>query len=410
MTTHSTPRSDGGLDPHAELLLRASDPFTDDQARAMEHSRSTSAAIPSGTYVPSISQQVVPLARGTKGETRMSGSSTHRTSKGRRWGIYLAVAASTAIVAGIAVLGPWGNAPQPAAPQPDAPTPSMSPSPSSSEFDANDPDHRAAFREADGKRITGWLRPALPTDPQVLQRTGWLLNTFTVAGNGEITDHADGPWTPIDLGGRDTSLLGKNQQSADLVVVATKQSDLSLVNPVPGPYGIMVSDPKKLASGSWDKASSLMTLDGTYLRIPDNEFNGALLAQFATFELAHSYTGTPKSAPAWFKASEFHSYTDADAHSCIATVTKSGNKIMSFPAGSTASGSIEGEVLPDDMVAEHPLRIMPRDGWFSEGRDSKFILDTGATPTTTFTAWPTTEVGTCGAYTGEIVKFAGIKK
>ncbi|MFF5793210.1 hypothetical protein ACFY5D_14295 [Paeniglutamicibacter sp. NPDC012692] len=404
MTTHSTPRSNGELDPHTELLLRASDPFADDQARAMEHSRATSAAIPSGTYVPSISQQVVPLTRGTKGEALMPGPSAHRTSTGRRWGVYLAVAASTAIVAGLAVLGPWGNAPQPA-----APAPSTASSPSSSEFDANDLAQREAFREAGGKRITGWLRPALPTDPKELRRTGWLLNTYTVAGTGETVNHADGQWTPIDLGGRDTSLLGKNQQAGDLVVVSTKQTDLSLVTPLPGPYGIMVSDPKKLAAGSLDGTTSLMTLDGTYLQIPDGHFNGTRLSQFATFKTAHSYTGTPKGAPTWFKASEFHSYTDPDARSCITAVTKSGNKILAFPAGSTASGSIEGdELLLDDRMAEHPLRVMPRGGWLSdEGNDSTFILDTGATPTPTFTAWPTTEVGTCGGDTGEIVKFAG---
>lgn len=414
MTPHQAPRSAGDLDPSMEALLRSSDPVREKSVPAMERSRTHTSGIPAGLYTPSISQQFDHHPRGARSESPTARSSTPfaATTTGRRWGIFLAVAASSALVAGIAVFGQWGNAPQPAVPQPAAPAPSLTPSPSASEFDANDPAQRAAFVQDGGKRITGWLRPALPTDPQKLRSTGWLLNVFTVAGTGQTVDHADGPWTPIDLEGRDTSRLSTNQQAGDLVVVATKQTDLSLVTPLPGPYGIMVSDPGKLASGSTDGAGSLMTLDGIYLQVPDSDFNGAKLSQFATFKMARSYATAPGGAPAWFKASEFHSYTGPDASSCIAAVTKSGNKILSFPAGSTASGSIEGDELPlDDQMAEHPLRIMPRGGWLSdEGNDSTFILDTGATPAAAFTAWPTTEVGTCGGYTGEIVKFSSVKK
>ena len=37
---------------------------------------------------------------------------------------------------------------------------------------------------------------------------------------------------------------------ADLVVVATTDTDLGFITPVPGPYGVMVSDAQKLAAGS----------------------------------------------------------------------------------------------------------------------------------------------------------------
>ena len=406
MTTHSTQRPGGEPYPQAELLLRSSDPLPGDHSRDLEHSRSRSAAIASGTYVPSISQQLLPLAPGPAGNVPVRGRSAHEAPTRRRWGVFLAVAASAAIVAGIAVLNPWGSGRLPVAPQPAAPTTAAVPSPSDGGFNPNDPHQREAFRESGGYRITGWLRPALPTDPAELRRTGWLLNVYTVAGSDETIDTADGPWTPIDLGGRDTSLLARNQAAGTLVVVASTQPDLKLVVPVPGPYGIMVSDPVKLASGTVDGATSLMTLEGDYLQVPDARLNGARLSQFAAFGMVHTYTGTPGGSATGFKASGFHSYTDPEARSCIAAVTKSGIKILSFPAGSTASGSIEGELLPDEPMATHSLRVMPQVARFSEGDGgTTFILDTGATPATSFTAWPTAETGTCGDYTGEIVKF-----
>ncbi|MGL3808081.1 hypothetical protein ACSYDW_18540 [Paeniglutamicibacter sp. R2-26] len=406
MTTHSTRHPVGEVDPQAELLLRSSDPLPGDHVRALEHSRSRSAAIPSGTYVPSISQQVLSLAPAPAGNARVPGRLAHGAPTRRRWGVFLAVVSSAAIVAVIAVLLPWGSGRLPVAPQPAAPATAVAPSPSDGGFNPNYPDQREAFRESGGYRITGWLRPALPTDPAELRRTGWLLNVYTVAGSDETIDTADGPWTPIDLGGRDTSLLARNQEAGTLVVVASRQPDLKLVVPVPGPYGILVSDPVRLASGTVDDATSLMTLEGDYLQIPDVRLNGARLSQFAAFGMAHTYTGTPGGSTTGFKASGFHSYTDPEARSCIAAVTKSGIKILSFPAGSTASGSIEGEPLPDEPMARHSLRVMPQGAQLSEGDGgSTFILDTGATPATTFTAWPTAETGTCGDHSGQIVKF-----
>ncbi|PQZ85945.1 hypothetical protein CQ018_19385 [Arthrobacter sp. MYb227] len=390
MSTRSQQPPTNELDPVVEKLLKSADPFDALQNNFMEHSRLQSSTIPRGSYVPPISQL----------------THTHKSApKARVWGTVFALAASAAIIMSLSVFVPWGDGAPSASSRPQ-----VGGTPSSSEFNINDPAQLAAFQATGGKRITGFVRAVLPTDPPELRHTGWLINTFTVAGTGKTVDHAAGPWAPIDLSGRDISRLGGGPDATDLVVVLTKQSDLSVVVPLAGPYGIMVSDPQKLATSTLGDSSSLTTLEGNPLENIDTPFNGAILAQFARFGLSDTFVSIPASKPIVFTAQEFDSYTGSDAQSCIAATIGSQTKILAFPVGATAAASIETEWLDKDLVAHSPLRIMPKHGWFIEGDESTFILDTGTKSDAMFKAWPTGEAGACGGLTGEIINFAGRSK
>ena len=410
MNTLPTPPANDELDPSLAALLRGSDPCGAEHEGALARSRAHTAAIPDGDYVPVFSQRPSPVAPGTARGGALAGETgRHPFSRTRRRAVaILAVAAAGAIVAGVGVFGPWGGAPQPAAPPAVAPTPT--PTPSESYFNPDDNARLNAFSEAGGVRITGWLRPALPSDAPAARSTGWLLMPFAVSGQGEALFQATDPWLPIALDTSDAAALGEEAREGILAVVASTDAKPGLVTPVPGPYGVMVSDPARLAAGSVGEARSLKTLGGTYLQRPDVEYNGTVLAQFATFKMAYAYTGKPSGTTKRFKAKAFHSHTDAQARSCIAASTRRGVKILSFPEGSTASASIAEFAGQEDPVAGYPLRIMPRDGWLGEGDDSTFILDTGDTPTADFTGFPTAKNATCGEYSGEVVLFrAGAK-
>lgn len=403
-----TPPPNDELDPSLAALLRGSDPCGTEHEGALARSRAHTAAIPDGDYVPVFAQRPFPMAPGAaRGGALAEEIGRHRRARNRRRAVaILAVAAAGAIVAGVGVFGPWGNAPQPAAPPAVAPTPT----PSESYFNPDDNARLNAFSEAGGVRITGRLRPALPTDAPVARSTGWLLMPFAVSGQGEALFQAADPWLPIAVDSSDAAALGEQARDGVLVVVASTDAKPGLVTPVPGPYGVMVSDPARLAAGSVGEARSLKTLGGTYLQRPDVAYNGTVLAQFATFKMAYAYTGKPSGTTERFKAKAFHSHTDAQARSCIAASTRRGVKILSFPEGSTASASIAEFAGPEDPVARYPLRIMPRDGWLGEGDDSTFILDTGDRPTADFTGIPTSTKGTCGEYSGEVVLFSALAK
>lgn len=397
MNTIPTPPANDELDPSLAALLRGSDPCDAEHERAMARSRAHTADIPDGAYLPVISQRLNPAA------ALMPADAAAKRNAGRGWAAILALAAVGAVIAGVAALGPWGGQPQPAAPPP------VVPSPASLEFNPDDDGRMNEFAEAGGKRVTGWLRSALPTDPPALHRTGWLFNTIAVAGSGEVWAQAQDPWVPIDLGSRDTSLLDSTGQGGILAVVATTDGNLESITPVPGPYGIMFTDAKRLATGSVSDARSLMTPDGVHLREPDGNYNGTVLAQFATFEMTYSYTAVPPGPARRFNATAFHSHTNSEALSCITASTGSGEKILAFPEGATASVSIAEPTDLDEPVADYPLRIMPLDGWFDDaGDDSMFLLDTAGTPQATFTGFPTATMGTCGGYSGEVVQFEAL--
>ncbi|RAX48862.1 hypothetical protein DQ353_13130 [Arthrobacter sp. AQ5-05] len=408
MNALPTPTANDELDPSLAALLRGSDPCGAEHEGAPARSRAHTAAIPDGDHVPVFSQRPSPVAPGTaRGAAMAQETGRHpRTRNHRRAAAILAVAAAGAIVAGVGVLGPWGNAPQPAAPPAVAPTPA----PSETYFNPDDNARLAAFSEAGGVRITGWLRPALPSDAPAARSTGWLLQPFAVSGQGDSLFQATDPWLPIALDSSDAAAPGEEAREGILVVVASTDAKPGLVTPGPGPYGVMVSDPARLAAGSVGGARSLKTLGGTYLQRPDVEYNGAVLTRFATFKMAYAHTGKPSGTTERFKATAVHSHTGAQARSCIAASTRQGAKILSFPEGSTASASIAEFAGPEDPVAGYPLRFMPRDGWLGEGDDSTFILDTGDTPTADFAGFPTARNATCGEYSGEVVLFRAVAK
>ncbi|OIH84718.1 hypothetical protein BLJ79_11460 [Arthrobacter sp. UCD-GKA] len=405
MNTLPVPPANDELDPSLAALLRGSDPCGAEHDSALARSRAQTAAIPGGDYAPVFSKRPSPVAPGTaRGTALARETGRHPRSRNLRRAVaILAVAAAGAVVAGVGVLGPWGDAPQPAAPPAVAPTPT--PTPSESYFNPDDNARLNAFSEAGGVRITGWLRPALPSDAPVARSTGWLLMPSAALGEGEALFQATDPWLPIALDASDAAALGDQAGEGMLVVVASTDAKPGLITPVPGPYGVLVSDPARLAADSVGEAKSLKTLDGTYLQRPDVEYNGTVLAQFATFKMIYAYTGKPSGTTERFKAKAFHSHTDAQARSCIAASTRQGVKILSFPEGSTASASIAEFAGQESPVAGYPLRIMPRDGWLGEGDDSTFILDTGDTPTAEFTGFPTATNGTCGEYSGEVIQF-----
>lgn len=408
MNTTPIPPSNDELDPSAAALLRGSDPWDPARGEALLRSRAHTASIPDGGYVPVISQRTSPAFPSTKiGTVMEQETGMRRRVTARRWGAVMALTAAGAIIAGVAVLGQGGNSPQPAAP-------SWLPSPGNSYFNPDDSAQFDAFVNNGGTRLTGWLRPATPQDPKDLQRTGWLLNTVVMAGGTEDENStliaADEPWTPIDLAGVETSRLGTISQNGQLVVIAAQDPTPALITPVPGPYGIMVSDQRKLAAGPLVEARSLKTLDGTYLQKPDINYNGAMLAQFATFQMVHGYAGVPSKAPEDFAVTGFRSHTSAEARSCIVATTVAGDKILAFPEGATASTTMDDANDPEGSVAGNPLRVMKGNAWFGDGDDSTFILETGQTPPATIKGWPTGTTGSCGSSTGEIVNFSSAGK
>ncbi|GAA5226099.1 hypothetical protein GCM10025778_06300 [Paeniglutamicibacter antarcticus] len=387
-------------------MLRGSDPWDPGHGESLVRSRAHTSSIPGGSYGSVISQRTsLALQTSRKNLHMEQETGTRRRTITRRWGAVLALAAAGAVIAGVAVLGQGGNFPQPAAPD-------AGPTPNNSYFNPDDSAQLDNFVNGGGTRLTGWLRAATPQDPQELQDTGWLLNIAVMSGGSDESHSLMDPpesWVPIDLAGHDASKLGNIAQNGHLVVIAAENPTAELITPVQGPYGVMVSDPQELASGPLVGARSLKTLNGTYLQKPDLNYNGAMLAQFATFEMAYSYKEVPSRAPASFKATGFRSHTTAEARSCVVATTGSGDKVLSFPAGATASTTMIEPNDPDDTVARNPLRIMTGNAWSGDGKDSRFILDTADTPSATIKGWPTGKNGTCGSSSGEIVKFSSAR-
>lgn len=408
MNTTPIPPSNDEWDPSTAALLRGIDPWDPARGEALLRSRGHTASIPNGGYVPVISQRSSPAFETTKiGTVMEQKNGMHRRLAARRWGAALALAASGAVIAGVAVVSQGGNFPHPAAP-------SLAPSPSNNYFNPDDSAQFDTFGRNGGTRLTGWLRPATPQDPKDLQATGWLLNIFVMAGGTEDKNRAlieaDEPWIPIDLAGVEVSKLGDISPNGQLVVIAAQNPTPSLVTPVPGPYGLMVSDPRKLAAGPLVEARSLKTLDGSYLQKPDINYNGAMLAQFATFQMAYVYATAPSKAPEDFAVTGFFSHTSPEARSCIVATTAAGDKVLAFPEGATASTTMDESNGPDGSVAGSPLRVMTGNAWFEEGEDSTFILETAGTPPATIKGWRTGKTGSCGSFNAEIVNFSSAGK
>ena len=149
-----------------------------------------------------------------------------------------------------------------------------------------------------------------------------------------------------------------------------------------------------------------MTLDGTYLQRPDVELQRCDALPVRDVRMAYAYTGVPAGTPVRFKASARSTPTPcAQARSCIVAGTESGNKMLSSPMGSTASVSVAEYAGPSDAVAGYPLRIMPNDGWLSDGDRSPFMLDTGETPNGSLQRHPHGQDVGCGGQHGELVSF-----
>jgi len=108
-----------------------------------------------------------------------------------------------------------------------APTPT--PTPSESYFNPDDNARLNAFSEAGGVRITGWLRPALPSDAPVARSTGWLLMPSAALGEGEALFQATDPWLPIALDASDAAALGDQAGEGMLVVVASTDAKPGLI-------------------------------------------------------------------------------------------------------------------------------------------------------------------------------------
>lgn len=425
MTPNPAPHPSNDLDPALESLLRASDPANDRVATAMVRSRSNTSGISAGHYAPPISQSVVPPPRPATDDASATGSSSgaNRSSAGPRWGVFLAVAASAALVAGVAVFGPWADstapAPGPAAPPP-VPAETTAPEVAPSYFNPLDGKKMAAFTKAGGERMVGRLRAALPADPGELRATGWVFELYVKSGSTPTADLTpddkqddkilvDSDWVPIDLGMRSTSLLGRNPETGDLVIVYSTNLRDGILEAEPGPYGVLFSDQSHLAAGSLKGASSARTLDGEPLEATAVDLGVPYLVQFAAFGMKYGFSGTPEQAPSLLRAKSFHSQTGPDATSCVSATTALGDRILSFPTGSKASIDMT-EIVDDPPVLNTPLRITPPVGPGQSYATANFSLDTTKQRAATLKVWPTGTTGTCGDRTGEIVKFAGLKK
>lgn len=429
MTPHSAPHPRNDLNPAMEALIRAADPADGEKTPGMERSRANTSGIPAGKYAPSISQSAVtpnhPVTQGVFASDSIHRSGTLGST--RRRNTLFALAASAALVAGVAVFGPWANNPAPS-PGPAAPVPAPAPAPAvttaphaaPSYFNPLNQQKMSAFHGAGGEIMVGRLRAALPEDPARLQATGWVFELYSKSGTtptAELTpdDKADdailinSAWVPIDLKGRSTSLLGHTPETGDLVIVYSTNLRDGILEPESGPYGVLVSDPALLAQGTLRTTESAMTLDGEQLGATDEDLNVSYLVQHAAFGMKFGYSGTTEQVPTAVRAKSFYSQTGSDARSCVAIATAAGDRILSFPVGTTASIDMI-DIEGDPLVMNTPLRMTPPVQPGQRYNTADFSLDTTRLGPTMLTVWPTGATGTCGDRSGEIVKFAGIKK
>lgn len=342
-----------------------------------------------------------------------------RTStSAKKRNVLFALAATVALIAGVALMGPWGDglAPQlPAAP------------PANSVPSATDPLSMSAFEEIDAVAIIGRVRPNVPSDPAELRTTGWVISLYIVGENGsdsyrnrvedllESSNPEEPTWLkPIDVSGYDTKILEQQflqHPLGVLAVVLDNGTDLSVISPSSSPYGLLLLDPVLMATSSRDSNGSPLfrSVDGRLVDSTDGNFAIGALDQFADFPVKHSFTQKPDTTSSSFKITEIHSRVAASAQACIAVETAAGNKVLAFPAGSTASTSQE-DISIVDPVSVHPLRISPPkkpgDAW--DATDLTF--DALANAKATIKAWPTGETGTCGDLSGEIINFDALSK
>lgn len=425
--------------PEIESLLQSADTISQVQEEAMAASRKNTALIPSAGYVPVISQtQPISGSKGALGSgtfnaqngtiasptfdhggSNMNYASAHQRtrmkSRSKTRKAVFALAASVALLAGVVFLSQNGNFSahnMPAAP------------PASSHFNPADPSSLNAFGDSGGISLTGRIRPNLPADPANLRTTGWVITIYVIGESGggiekgglnDLIKSDEPAWTmPIDLSGFNTQVIEQGFLKHPMGVLAVIQdgnNNSSVVTPIASPYGVLVSDPLLLANSSTapDESRSLRTLDGQIVDSADTPLSYSVLAQFADFPMKYSFTDTPTEKSLNFKSAKVHSQVNAEAQACIAVETSSGNKILSFPTGSTASTSQEDPSIPEP-VSSHPLRISspkkPGDLW--DG--TSFTFDALTNATTSFKAWPTGDTGTCANRTGEIINFAGLQK
>lgn len=384
------------LSPEIESLLGSADPFTTAQEEAMSLSNKNTAEIPHTGFSRLFTPSEAPRPQFGKRRLRRVG---------------FALAAGSALIVGAVFLGPWGSSP--------LPLPPASPSSTEQGFNPLVPASFQAFSDAGGITLTGRIRPVLPGDPASVSATGWVMDIYVISGDPKNTGDPlyqgfeQDVVVPIDLGGRNTGGLYKEFETHSLGILAVVMDtypDGRVISPAPGPYGVLLSDRKLLASSSADAkdARSLTTFDGTPVDTTDTRLSSSGLAQFADFRMLNEFSGVSDLAPSLLEATSFTSHVDAEANACILASSERGNKVLAFTAGSTASSSFTGE-SPDLLVGSMPLRVSAP---YQVGDNldlGKFVLDTGENPSAKLQVWPTGKTGSCGGTTGEIVNFAGPK-
>lgn len=385
------------LSPEAETRLRSTDPFATIRDESMTMSRKHTSEIPQSGFSPTITQH---------GPIRSNGGTYQN-----RWGKF-ALAAGTVLVLGAVAFGLSNSSLNSAGP--------AAPTVLGQGFNPTDPASFTRFAESGGVQLTGRIRPVVDGDPENIRSTGWVMDVYVIGGNPQNTDKlpsfmsGDETFVPIDMTGFDTRIISEQFDSHPLgllaVVMDTRSND-SVIVPAPGNFGVVYSDRLLLAASDMDSENSqtLKTLDGTPVDVPDVRMSNADLAQFADFTMLHEFTKNPIQDPTTVKVTRFDSHLDSTARACIVASDASGQQILSFPQGSTASIS-----SPDTgakvMASSAPQRISSP---YKSGAPidlASFLLDTREMPKASIKVWPTGKQGNCGDTTGEIVDFAGVNK